>query len=95
MAAKARGETVEPAPQLGFSGGAALDGQGRLVGMVELKTPVVANVGAAGAQPQATLVAAPTIRAFLDAQRLTPAAAGRLGADAARASLVRVICVRK
>jgi hypothetical protein len=95
MAAKARGETVEPAPQLGFSGGAALDGQGRLVGMVELKTAAVANAGATGPQPLATLVPAPTIRAFLDAQRLAPAAAGRLGADAARASLVRVICVRK
>jgi hypothetical protein len=41
------------------------------------------------------LVPARTIRTFLEAQRLTPAAAGRLGADAARASLVRVICVRK
>jgi len=95
MAAKARGETVEPAPQLGFSGGAALDGQGRLVGMVELRTTAVANAGATSPQARATLVPAPTIRAFLDAQRLTPAAAGRLGADAARASLVRVICVRK
>ena len=95
MAAKARGETVDPAPQLGFSGAAALDGQGRLVGMVELKTPVVANVGAASAQPQATLVSAPTIRAFLEAQKLAPAAAGRPGVDAAKASLVRVICVRK
>ena len=95
MAAKARGETVDPAPQPGFSGAAALDGQGRLVGMVELKTPVVANVGAASAQPQATLVAAPTIRAFLEAQKLAPAAAGRPGVDAAKASLVRVICVRK
>ena len=95
MAAKARGETVEPAPQLGFSGSAALDGQGRLVGMVELRTTAVANAGAASPQPLATLVPAPTIRTFLEAQRLTPAAAGRLGADAARASLVRVICVRR
>ena len=76
MAAKARGETVEPAPQLGFSGGAALDGQGRLVGMVELRTTAVANAGAASPQPLATLVPAPTIRAFLEAQRLAPAAAG-------------------
>jgi S1-C subfamily serine protease len=95
MAAKARGETVEPAPQLGFSGGAALDGQGRLIGMVELKTPVVANAGTAGAQPQATFVPAPTIRAFLEAQKLAPATTGRTGAEAAKASLVRVICVRK
>jgi peptidoglycan hydrolase-like protein with peptidoglycan-binding domain len=95
MAAKARSETVEPAPQPGFSGAAALDGQGRLVGMVELRTTAVANAGAASPQPLATLVPAPTIRTFLEAQKLTPAAAGRIGADAARASLVRVICVRK
>jgi S1-C subfamily serine protease len=95
MAVKARGETLEPAPQLGFSGGAALDGQGRLVGMVELKTPVVANAGTAGAQPQAAYVPAPTIRAFLEAQKLAPATTGRTGAEAAKASLVRVICVRK
>jgi hypothetical protein len=95
MTAKARGDTVEPAPQPGFSGAAALDGQGRFVGIVELKTSIVANVGAASAQPQATLVAAPTIRAFLAAQKLAPAATGRPGVDAAKASLVRVICVRK
>ena len=77
VAAKARGETVEPAPQLGFSGGAALDGQGRLVGMVELKTAVVANVAAGSAQPQATFVPAPTIRAFLEAQKLASAATSR------------------
>jgi hypothetical protein len=95
MAAKARGETIEPAPKLGFSGGGALDGQGRLVGMVELRTAAVVNAGAASPQPLATLVPAPTIRAFLAAQKLAPAAAGRLGADAAKAALVRVICVRK
>ena len=95
VAAKARGETVEPAPQLGFSGGAALDGQGRLVGMVELKTAVVANVAAGSAQPQATFVPAPTIRAFLEAQKLASAATSRPGVDTAKSSLVRVICVRK
>ena len=63
--------------------------------MVELRTTAVANAGAPSPQPLATLVPAPTIRTFLEAQRLAPAATGRLGADAARASLVRVICVRK
>ena len=95
VAAKLKGDAVEPAPQLGFSGGAALDGQGRFVGMVELKTPVVANVGATDAQPQATVVPASTIRAFLEAQKLAPAAAARGGVEGAKASLVRVICVRK
>jgi peptidoglycan hydrolase-like protein with peptidoglycan-binding domain len=93
--AKLRGDALEPAPQPGFSGAAALDPQGRLVGMVGLKTPVTANAGAAGAQPQAALVPAPIIRAFLQAQKLAPVAAGRGGLDATKASLVRVICVRK
>jgi trypsin-like peptidase/putative peptidoglycan binding protein len=93
-AAKLRGEMLEPSPQLGFSGAAALDGQGRIVGMVELKSPVVAQVGTGAAQPQATMVDAPAIRAFLEAQKLAPAAS-RGGIDAAKASLVRVICVRK
>jgi S1-C subfamily serine protease len=95
LPSKLTGETLEPAPQPGFSGGAALDAQGRLVGMVELKTPVMANVGAVSAQPQAVVVPAPTVRAFLARQRLAPAAEGPGGLDAAKASLVRVICVRK
>jgi peptidoglycan hydrolase-like protein with peptidoglycan-binding domain len=93
--AKLRGDALEPAPQTGFSGAAALDPQGRFVGMVELKTAVVANAGAASTQPQATLASAAIIRNFLEGQKLAPAAAARGGIDAAKASLVRVICVRK
>jgi hypothetical protein len=64
--------------------------------MVGLKTAVTANVGTAGAQSQAMLVSAAIIRSFLEGQKLAPAAAGRSsGVDAAKASLVRVICVRK
>ncbi len=94
VAAKLTGDTVEPAPQLGFSGAAVLDGAGRIAGMVALKTPVVANVGAASTQPQATVVPPQAIRAFLDGEKIPPAAA-RSGVDAAKASVVRVICVRK
>jgi S1-C subfamily serine protease len=97
-AAKLKGDLLEPSPQLGFSGGAALDAQGRVVGMVELKTAVVAAVGAATAQPQAAMVPAPTIRAFLEGQKVaaaSPTTVGRGGAEAAMASVVRVICVRK
>jgi peptidoglycan hydrolase-like protein with peptidoglycan-binding domain len=93
-AAKLDGGSLAPAPQAGFSGGGALDSQGRFIGMVELKLPVVATA-AANAQPQATLVPAATIRAFLEGQKLAPAAAGRSGLEAAKASVVRVICVRK
>jgi S1-C subfamily serine protease len=94
VAVKLKGDAVEPSPQLGFSGGAVLDAAGRVVGMVELKTAIVANVGATSAQPQATVVPAQAIRAFLDGQKLPPAA-GRAGLDAAKGSVVRVICVRK
>jgi S1-C subfamily serine protease len=94
VAVKLKGDAVEPAPQLGFSGGAVLDGQGRVVGMVELKTPVVASVGTTSAQPQAAVVPAPALRAFLELQKLA-LATGRAGLDAAKASMVRVICVRK
>jgi hypothetical protein len=89
-----RGDVVEPAPQLGFSGAGALDKQGRLEGMIELKTPVVASAGASAMPPQAILVPAATIRSFLDAQNI-PLAAARIGVESAKASLVRVICVRK
>jgi Putative peptidoglycan binding domain len=94
VAAKLRGDTLEPAPQLGFSGGAVLDGQGRFAGLVTLKPAVVANVGATTAQPLAAMVPAQTIRAFLEREQLPPAP-GRTGVDAAKASAVRVICVRK
>jgi len=89
-----KGETVEPAPQVGFSGAAVLDGQQRVIGMVELKSPVVAALGPSTPQPQATVIPGSTVRAFLAAQELPPAA-GRSGLDNAKASLVRVICVRR
>jgi hypothetical protein len=88
-----KGDAVDPTPQPGFSGAAALDNQGRFAGMAGLKIPAVAAVGAAP-QPQATIVPLPAIRSFLDAQQVTPAA-GTTGIDAAKASVVRVICVRK
>jgi hypothetical protein len=62
--------------------------------MIELKAPVVAAVGAANAPPQASMVPAAAIRAFLDGEKIAPAS-GRAGIEAAMASVVRVICVRK
>jgi peptidoglycan hydrolase-like protein with peptidoglycan-binding domain len=94
VAAKLKADTVDPVPQLGFSGAAVLDAQGRVAGMVELKTPLIATIGAPSAQPQATIVPASVIRAFLDAQKVPPAT-GRWGLDRTKSSLVRVICVRK
>jgi peptidoglycan hydrolase-like protein with peptidoglycan-binding domain len=92
-AAKLNGDGLVPPPQLGFAGAAALDGQGRFFGMVALKAPVVAAAGAVP-PPQAKVIPVETIRKFLDAQYVTPST-GRPGVDAAKAALVRVICVRK
>jgi len=85
---------LDPAPALGFDGAAALDAQGRLVGIAGLKLPVVA-----GAAPNpgagAALTPVETIRNFLDAQNMPPSSSAASGIEAAKASVVRVICVRK
>jgi len=85
---------LDPAPAVGFDGAAALDAQGRLAGIASLKIPLVA-----GAAPtpvtSATLMPVETVRNFLDAQNVAPAPAVVAGVDAAKASVVRVICVRK
>jgi len=79
---------LTPAPALGFAGAAAVDGQGRFTGMVDVQAAVVAG---AGGGVQATLVPVETLRAFLQAQNIAPAS-GQATADQ---SVVRVICVRK
>jgi hypothetical protein len=85
---------LDPAPALGFDGAAALNAQGRLAGIAALKAPVVA--GPAPAQgASATLTPVEAIRNFLDAQNVPPASAAAAGIEAAKASVLRVICVRK
>src|ERR671930_235001 len=86
------GNGLQPPPQLGFAGAAALDAQGRLFGMVTLKSPVVASTGTP-VLPQAGVVPVERIRAFLEGRHVMPAT-GRAGVEAAKASVVRVICVR-
>ncbi|HMK70330.1 MAG TPA: peptidoglycan-binding protein [Xanthobacteraceae bacterium] len=83
---------IRPAPRPGFSGAAALDAQGRFAGMVDLQSPVVAGAGAAALR--AALIPADAVRAFLQAQGITPAASA--GDPAAiDQSVLRVICVRR
>jgi peptidoglycan hydrolase-like protein with peptidoglycan-binding domain len=85
------GGSLQPSPQLGFAGAAALDPQGRLLGMVTLKAPLMAgNVP----PPPAGIVPVDAIRRFLEAQYVTPAP-GRAGIEAAKASVTRVMCVRR
>ena len=61
--------------------------------MVTLKAPVLASAGAASV-PRGDRRAGDAIRKFLDSQYVTPAT-GSAGVDAAKASVVRVICVRR
>jgi hypothetical protein len=84
---------LQPAPVPGFSGGAVLDRQGRLFGMVAARNAVVASASGANA-PQAALVPTDAIKIFLAAHKVAPAT-GAPSLDAAKASVVRVICVRK
>jgi peptidoglycan hydrolase-like protein with peptidoglycan-binding domain len=81
---------LSPPPALGFSGAAALDADGKFAGIALLKPVLVA--GPANATPaQATLVPADTVHDFLKAHGVN--ASG--GSSDAKASVVRVICVRK
>ena len=68
---------------------AALDPQDHFVGVVGMKATAAAGSGAAAAQ--AILVPADAVRAFLQAQHISPAS----GAAAVEQSALRVICVRK
>jgi hypothetical protein len=83
-------ELRQPVPMAGFTGAAALDRDGHLLGMTEMRPAVLASN--APAAPPVRLVTTDAIRAFLDAQHIPPPATH---SDAARDSIVRVICVRK
>ena len=82
---------LSPAPALGFSGAAATDGDGKFAGLVQLKPVLVAGPSNAAPAAQAALVPADTVREFLKANDVN--ASG--GSTDAKASVVRVICVRK
>ena len=82
---------LSPPPAPGFSGAAALDGDGKFAGIALLKPAVVAGATNATPAAQAVLVPADTLREFLKAHDVT--AAG--GSPDAKAAVVRVICVRK
>jgi hypothetical protein len=83
---------LTPAPGLGFSGAAALDADGVFAGMALLRPVLVAGPTITAAAAQASLVSADIVREFLKANGV--AAASGSPSDA-KASVVRVICVRK
>jgi peptidoglycan hydrolase-like protein with peptidoglycan-binding domain len=82
---------LSPAPALGFSGAAALDSDGKFAGIALLKPVQVAGLANGAPAAQSVLVTADTVRSFLKANGVN--AAG--GSPDAKASVVRVICVRK
>ena len=82
-------ELRQSVPMAGFSGAAALDAQGQVLGLMEMRNFVLASVEPAA--PPVRLITADTIRNFLVAHNVTPAQQ----AGDARASVVRIICVRK
>ncbi|MEH2481108.1 peptidoglycan hydrolase-like protein with peptidoglycan-binding domain [Nitrobacteraceae bacterium AZCC 2146] len=83
---------LSPAPGLGFSGAAAIDSDGSFAGLAQLKPVVVAGPTNGTAATQAALVPAEIVRAFLKDNGVI--SGGGAPADA-KASVVRVICVRK
>jgi len=90
-------ELRQPVPMAGFSGAAALDGQGQFLGMMQMQDFVLASTEASA--PPVRLVTASAIRDFLLAHNVAPVAqtAGQpaaLGGDVT-AAVVRIICVRK
>jgi peptidoglycan hydrolase-like protein with peptidoglycan-binding domain len=80
---------LAPAPAVGFSG--AADADGKFAGIALLKPVVVAGPSNAAPAAQATLVSADAVREFLKANAVNAAD----GSSEAKASVVRVICVRK
>src|SRR5712672_2818435 len=82
---------LSPAPALGFSGAAAIDADGKFAGIAQLKPGVVAGPPNAVAAAQAALVPADIVRDFLKVNGVNAAD----GSSEAKASVVRVICVRK
>jgi peptidoglycan hydrolase-like protein with peptidoglycan-binding domain len=83
--------SLSPEPALGFSGAVALDSDGKFAGLARLKPAVVAGPTGTPLPSQALLVAADSVREFLKAKGVTVAS----GASDAKASVLRLVCVRK
>ena len=82
----------EPLPVAGFAGAPALDAQGRVLGIVEIRGAVLAS--AEPAAPPVRLVPASAIRGFLAARNIAVLPGANTSSEA-RSAVVRVICVRQ
>jgi peptidoglycan hydrolase-like protein with peptidoglycan-binding domain len=83
---------LSPVPAVGFSGAAATDSDGKFAGIALLKPAAIATTSSTPPPAQAALIAADTVREFL---RRNGVGAEERGSSDPRASVVRVICVRK
>ncbi|MEH2511554.1 hypothetical protein V1291_002908 [Nitrobacteraceae bacterium AZCC 1564] len=83
--------TLSPEPGLGFSGAAVIDSDGKFTGMARLKPATVAESTGALLPAQALLVSADIVREFLKTNDVTAPS----GQSDTKASLLRVICIRK
>jgi hypothetical protein len=83
-------ELRDSVPMAGLAGAAAIDANGRFLGLTEMRHAVLASLQPA--VPAVRLVRSDTIRAFLDAHKVAQPPAST--ADP-RDAVVRVICVRK
>jgi hypothetical protein len=82
---------LSPSPAAGFSGAPARDSDGHFVGLALLRPVVIAGPATAAPAAQAVLVQPDVAVDFLKANDITPTG----GSSDAKASVVRVICVRK
>ena len=83
--------TLSPEPAVGFSGAAAVDSDGKFAGLARLKPAIVVGPTGTPLPSQAVLVSADSVREFLKAKNVTPAS----GASDTKASVRRLVCVRK
>lgn len=83
--------SLSPEPALGFSGAAATDSDGKFAGLARLKPAVVAGPAGTPLPSQALLVPTDSVREFLKAKGVNVAS----GASDPKASVLRLVCVRK
>ncbi len=83
---------IDVVPARGFVGGAALDGEGRLAGMIDIASAAVAGPAA---QCGSGIVRSDRNDSQISGKRRGYSGAGRGDIAAAKNAVVRVICVRK
>jgi hypothetical protein len=86
------GASVQPLPENGHAGGGIFNADGRLAGLLATRETIIASAGGGTAAVPAALLPVGALRAFLDEHQVRPATSP---ASDARASVVRIICVRQ